>query len=348
MKIIVSRIMSRIRSLKMKVAAYFHLHNVELDDFTGAEASDSILLSKVSSKVYQFPKPTNIHYATVKDRARNSGLTSVGFVNSTHVICCDFNEKTAYFAQINDGELNIIDKHSTITSDGTPVQTDLIDVRGKEFVVSNFYQGSFSHYKINGGKINFIREINHNKFKNLHGVRFIPGYDTLLWLAYCGGNNKCHQIFDIAEDRVIHEFSTDQQCQDIAFVNQMAVVFARTDHIAKGNVKLTEDSPRNTMFATAYIYQMPDDLYNKEPILKRTWRGDGHIDATKVGSDGLIYAANQYLDRIDVLKVAPNGTMSLVKTIDGYSLPHGLDIHEQSLAVTCYEDSTLRVITLPC
>ncbi|MCF2948183.1 hypothetical protein L0668_08705 [Paraglaciecola aquimarina] len=343
-KTLSAKLIGRIRNLKMKVESYLHLKGIPIDDCR--DEIESQLKLSVSSKVFQFPLPKNIHYATVKDRPRNSGLTSVGFINSTHVICCDFNEKTSYYSEIIGEKLNILDSHPTITSDGMPVQTDLIDVRKNEFVVSNFYQGSVSHYEVIDHKIKFIREINHNSFKNLHGVRFIPNYDSLLWLAYCGGNNKCHQIYDMKKNKVIHEFSTDQQCQDISFVGKYAVVFARTDHIAKGNVKLTKNSPKNTMFATAYIYELPKNIYEAPPIIKRIWKGNGHIDSTKAGPNGCIYAANQYLDRVDVLKVDQSGIMSLIQTIDGYELPHGLDIKGKELAVTCYQDSTLRVAEL--
>jgi len=339
------RVCGKIRGLILRSKSFIHLRNVTEDDCR--EIDTPSMQSCAKSTIFQFPLPQQIHYATVKDRARNSGLTSVGFINSSKVVCCDFNEKKVYFAELMGEDLKIIDTHSTIIADGTPVQTDLIDARGNEFVVSNFYQGSASHYRLIDSKIEFVREINHNSYKNLHGVRFIPGYDSLVWLAYCGGNNMCHQILDLNDDRVIHEFGTDQQCQDIAFVKQFAVVFARTDHIAKGKVKLSPDSQKNIMFASAYIYELPKDLYKSAPKIKRIWRGDGHIDSTKGASDNRIYAANQYLDRVDVFEVADDGAMSLVNIIEQYPLPHGLDIHENNLAVTCYGDSTLRTSTIP-
>jgi hypothetical protein len=39
---------------------------------------------------------------------------------------------------------------------------------------------------------------------------------------------------DLDSKTVIHQFDTDQQCQDVAFVDGYAVVFARTNHIKKG------------------------------------------------------------------------------------------------------------------
>ncbi|MEM7692756.1 MAG: hypothetical protein AAF194_10025 [Pseudomonadota bacterium] len=96
----------------------------------------------------------------MKDRTRNSGLTSVTFLGRDRFVCCDFNEKRAYFAELKRGELRVIDSHPTVVSGGDAVQTDLIDSRDNEFVVSNFYQGSASCYRINQNKIEFVGEVN--------------------------------------------------------------------------------------------------------------------------------------------------------------------------------------------
>lgn len=329
---------------KMEMSARLHTLGVSADEESSSQNLVRVSDKTSSQTVYQFPITKEPNIATVKDRPRNSGLTSVGFVNNEQFVCCDFNEKKAYFAEVIKGELAILDSHPTVISDGSPVQTDLIDVRGKEFVVSNFFQGSVSYYHINEQKIEFIKEINHNSYRNLHGVRFIPGYDDLLWLTYCGINNKCHQIINMKSEKVVHQFFTEQQCQDVAYNGKYAVVFARTNHMTGVGSKRPENAP--IMFASAYIYEMPNDLLKKAPVLKRQWRGEGHIDAVKAGPDGRIYAANQYLDRVDVFELSSSGSMHLVEVIEGYGLPHGLDVNTNRLVVTCYEDTTLREIPL--
>lgn len=298
-----------------------------------------------SIQIHQFPTVEKPHLATIKDKTRNSGLTSVCFVDDDRVLCADFNEKRVYLVSISDGNLQFIDTHPTLIDDGTAVETDLMDLQGDRFVVSNFYQGSVSMYRLAGDKISFEGELKLNDYKGLHGVRFIPGHQNLVWLTYCGANNKCHQIIDLDTRTVIHHIDTDQQCQDVAFVGGHAVVFARTDHIKGGTKKARIFSRKWWMFATAYVYRMPPDLRTAPPTLVSRWKGKGHIDACKA-HNGEIYAANQYLDRVDVFTLSADGKLSLSKTIDGLGMPHGLDLRDNRLAVTNYEDQTLRIMEL--
>lgn len=284
-------------------------------------------------------------YGHDQGQDRNSGLTSVSFVDDATVLCADFNDKRIYLASIAQGRLAILDTHPTQIADGTAVQTDLMDFRDDRIVVSNFRQGSVGIYNLNDNKITFEREFNLNDYKGLHGVRFIPGTDDLLWLTCCGAGNKCHQIVDLKTDTVLHQIDTDQQCQDAAFVADHAVVFARTDHIKAGTRKARLFSRKWWMYATAYVYKLPRDLRDAPPAFVSRWKGKGHIDAVKA-HDGRIYAANQYLDRVDVIRLSDWGILSLDRSIGGLGVPHGVDLRGDRLAVTNYADQTLRVIAL--
>lgn len=296
-------------------------------------------------EIHKFPIVEEPHLVTVKDKTRNSGLTSVNFVDADRVLCADFNDKRVYLASIGNGSLRILDAHPTMIEDGTAVQTDLMDFQENRFVVSNFYQGSVGIYSLEGDKISFEGELNLNDYKGLHGVRFIPDNPDLLWLTYCGAKNKCHQIVDMESKLVIHQIDTDQQCQDVAFVNGHAVVFARTDHIKVGSLKARLFSKKWWMFATAYVYKIPADLRETPPTSVSRWKGKGHIDACKA-YNGEIFAANQYLDRIDVFKLSKDGKLSLSRSIEGMGMPHGLDLRDNKLAVTNYGDQTLRIVEL--
>ncbi|MDV7392757.1 hypothetical protein RZS08_15420, partial [Arthrospira platensis SPKY1] len=48
----------------------------------------------------------------------------------------------AYLVELEGGKVNIIDRHPTLIADDSAVQTDLLDVHGDQFVVTNFFQGS--------------------------------------------------------------------------------------------------------------------------------------------------------------------------------------------------------------
>lgn len=296
-------------------------------------------------QVHQFPIVESPHLATIKDKTRCSGLTSVAFIDDHTLVCADFNEKRVYLASIKNGELQIIDTHPTLITDGTAVQTDLMDLQGNRIVLSNFYQGTAGLYTLNGSKIIFETELRLKDYKGLHGVRFIPDHPNLLWLTYCGAKNKCFQVVDLETKTVIHQIDADQQCQDVAFIDNYAVVFARTDHIHRGTTKARMFSEKWRMFATAYVYRMPSDLLTEEPSLVSRWKGKGHIDAVKA-HNGEIFAANQYLDRVDVFTLSASGKLSLSRTISGFTMPHGLDVRGNKLAVTNYMDSTLRIVDI--
>ncbi len=295
-------------------------------------------------RTFQFPITREPHLATIRDKTRCSGLTSVRFLDDRLLVLCDFNERNAYLAELTDDGVKVLDTHPTIIADGTAVQTDLMDSRGTQFVVTNFYQGSISFYEVRDRKIHFLRELNHNQFRNLHGVRYIPADPSLLWLTYCGNQNKCHQIVDAKDGSVVHHFDTDQQCQDVAFLGDKAVVFARTDHIRGGTSKAGLFSHKRIMFATAYIYQLADSI-RTPPVMIDRWKGEGHLDACKE-YNGSIYAANQYLNRIDVFGFENDQRFGLVRSIPGAAMPHGLDIRNDLLVVTNYTDQTLRLISL--
>src|SRR5947207_6478337 len=179
--------------------------------------------SRSAMRTYPFPSPSPPHVAYIQDRPRNSGLTSLRFVGRDRIVCCDFNEKMMYLAELTDSGPKIIASLPTIIQDGTPVQTDLLDVNNEGFlVVSNFYQGSQSFYQLQGNTLSFVSELKLTKFIRCHGVRFVPGYDDLLWVCYCGSMNKCVLIMNYKKRKVLHELKMPEQMQDTAFVGRYA------------------------------------------------------------------------------------------------------------------------------
>ena len=296
---------------------------------------------------FDFPQPDEIHWATVKDRPRNSGLTSVRLIDETRVIAADFGNKRVYLARIDGDDLQILDTHSTVLADGTPVETDLIDYRDGLFVVSNFHQGTVSAYEIVDDTIRFQQEIDLGGPKNIHGVRFVPGYPNLLWATFCNRKEPQSRIFCLKTKQTLHVLPGKRQCQDVAFTGEYGVVFARTNHISAGNVKPGLFSKKNRMVAEAYIYRLPKDLNSEAPRLVRKWNGEGHIDAVMELGPGRLAAANQYLNRVDIMDVSSDGKLGLSHAITGMNFPHGLDVLGSKVAVTNYGDQKLCVFDLP-
>lgn len=293
-----------------------------------------------------FPKLNRPYFATICDRPRISGLTSVRWLPNGGLVCCDFNERAIYLLARTPSGFRFVDVKPTVTNNGMAVQTDLLDVRGNLCVVTNFFQGSISFYRLVQNQIVFWKELNLNDFKGAHGVRFIPGHEHLVWVSYCDRNNKCFQIIDFESEKILQTIETEEQAQDVAFIDGYAVLFARTPHISEGIVDPPTDSPRRVIYATAYLYGLPKNIQYETPKLLHTWRGEGHLDAAKEFR-GLVFGANQYLDRIDVFAVR-NETLHRISTIPGFDMPHGLDINKRGeLAVTNYGDQSLRVASLP-
>lgn len=294
-------------------------------------------------KVVPFPVTREPHVAYITDRGRNSGLTAVRFVGDDRVVCTDFNERAIYLAQLTGDGVEIIDSCATVIADGTAVETDLMDVKDDLIAVTNFYQGSVSFFRIADDRLAFSHEMNTNDFVGIHGVRFVPGTDDLLWVSYCGNNNKCFEIVWHPTQEVIHRVETDEQMQDVAFVDGYALACARTDHIR--TKRPLSRWKRRQMYSTVYLYRMPDDIGQKPPLLVDTWRGKGHLDAIKE-FDGKAYAANQHLDCVDVFSVQ-NGKVQSEDSLAGFAMPHGLDVRDDGLlAVTNYLDQTLRLTNL--
>jgi len=296
---------------------------------------------KSAVRVYKFPTPAPAHIAWINDRPRNSGLTSLRFIGGERFVCCDFNEKRMYLAEFAGSGVRVLDETRTVIADGSPVQTDLLDFNGEDLlVVSNFYQGTQSYFRVDGNSLAFVEEQKPNGFRHCHGVRFVPGYPDLMWVSYCAPDNKSIVILDWRGKRVLHTLALGEQVQDAAFVGRYVLAPARTNHITR------DGKYAGAMYATMYLLRMPENLYDAPPQVVDVWRGAGHLDAIKEFGD-VAYAANQYSDAIDVFGVSAAGRIELRRSLRGFPMPHGLDVRADGLlGVTNYMDNSLRVVQL--
>lgn len=297
---------------------------------------------KSAVRVFKFPTPAPPHIAWIMDRPRNSGLTSLRFIGGERFVCCDFNEKRMYLAEFAGSGVRILDETRTVIADGTPVQTDLLDFNGDDMlVVSNFYQGTQSYFRVDGDSLAFVEEQKPNAFHHCHGVRFVPGYPDLMWVSYCAPDNKRIVIVDWRTKEPLHTLAFDEQVQDAAFVGPYVLAPARTNHITR------DGKYGGAMYVTMYLLHMPQNLRAAPPQLIDVWRGAGHIDAIKEFG-AVAYAANQYTDAIDVFGVSATGRIELRQSLRGFPMPHGLDVRADGLlGVTNYIDNSLRILQLP-
>jgi hypothetical protein len=288
-------------------------------------------------RIHHIPTTSEPHFDFVKDRPRNSGLTSLRFVGSDRLVCCDFNEKKMHLLGLGSDEPDVIATIPTPVLGGEPVQTDLLDWNGEDLLVtSNFYQGTQSFYALRGDTVSFLDEMKLTDFTGCHGVRFVPGYDDLLFISYKAGI----VIADYRKKEILHLLQMPRMTQDAAFIGDYVLVPARTDHIRKRGPFDCE------MYATMYLFRMPSSLYSNPPELIDTWRGSGHHDAIKEHGQ-LAYSANQYNDAIDAFCVNAAERIELRGSIPGFAMPHGVDIRPDGLlGVTNYLDNSVRLVDL--
>ena len=297
--------------------------------------------STTTARVFRIPTSSPPHIAFIKDRPRNSGLTSLRFIGADRLVCCDFNEKRMYLLELGASQMRLIKTIPTVIQDGTSVQTDLLDANNEGLLVtSNFYQGTQSFYELRGDNLAFVSEMKLNNFIRCHGVRFVPGYDDLLWVTYCGKDNRCIVIMDYKKRKVLHTLQMPEQMQDTAFIGDYAIAPARTDHIR------VQGPFTGNMYATVYLFRLPRNLHESPPQLIDTWRGAGHLDAMKEFGDQA-YSANQYTDAVDVFGISTAERIEHRQSITGFAMPHGLDIRQDGLlGVTNYTDNSVRLLEL--
>lgn len=318
----------------------------------------------MSSHLYsiKFPVP-DPHYAYVRTRHRNSGLTSVRWYDEQTLFAGDFAAKTVY--RVKPFSSNPIEAGiSTLDGEGRPTETDLMDLRDNTMALTNFYTGEVAFYTVGADVLQFERVIlppaqsarsSSNKFwhkfmqysssrnknagvekggRKIHGVVFIPGYANLLWVSYCDAGRKGIEIVT-TDGSSVCSVPTTEQAQDVAFMRSgdetYAIQAARTNHITVNEPNETE------MYVTMYVYRLPRDLNKKAPELLLTQRFLGHLDALKM-FDGFVYGANQHDSCVDEFEYSPKvNEIKLRRRIGGFDMPHGLDIRSDGLmAVTNY------------
>ena len=295
-------------------------------------------------KFVTFDINTEKDFYLIKDRPRNSGLTSVRFLTNTQFVCADFNQRRIYFAELKEDGVDILSEIPTTTKDGTPVKTDLLDVNSEGLiVVSNFMEGTQSFYRIENNTLVFVDELDMN-FKNYgnHGVRFMPGREDLLWCTYNGLNNKFVYINDYKNKNIVHKIEFDEQPQDVAFIGNYAIVPARTNHVCsvRGGNYLGD------MYSTIYLLRLPENILEQSPVIVDKIHGEGHLDAM-LEFNGKAYSANQYTDNVEIFGVSADEKIERHGYISGFNMPHGLDIRDDGLiAVTNYLDNTMRFLQL--
>jgi len=301
-------------------------------------------LTECGKKFVTFDITEEKRFFLIKDRPRNSGLTSVRFLTDTKFVCADFNQKKIYLAELKEDGVDILSEIPTITSNGTRAMTDLLDINSDGLiVVSNFMQGTQSFYRIENNTLVFVEELDMN-FKNYgnHGVRFMPGREDLLWCTYNGTRNKFVYINDYKNKQIIHKIEFDEQPQDVAFIGNYAIVPARTNHV----VGVQAGSYPGDMYSTIYLLRLPENILEQPPVIVDKIHGKGHLDAM-LEFNGKAYSANQYTDEVEIFGITEDEKLQKVGSISGFNMPHGLDIRDDGLmAVTNYLDNTMRFLQL--
>lgn len=302
---------------------------------------DSILLSIKLENLNR----TNKKELYLNDRKRLATSTSANFINNDLIIIGSLVAMKLYLYKIDlvNETYNLMHEIDT-TFKNEIVSTDLASHLDNVVIVSNFYKGSQTIYKIIDNKITHFKDIKQNIFKHrqfCHGVNFYNEniiMSTLIRIPYridftdlegnliyhikCGSEFKPKDVCNIKENknRIIAFFTKSEIMEDITNMIEYS-----------SRIKLFEiDLEKRNHKMINYI-----DIKNSHADCVRYYRG-------------VIFLSNQLNDTIDILYL-DNDKIKYVTKLNGFNMPHGfdIDINGELIAVSNYGDNTVKIKKIP-
>jgi len=219
---------------------------------------------------------------------------------------------------------------------GQDVCTDLVDFDGADrLVTSNCEQGSVSLYRLDGRTLRHERDLVIPEPRAFsHGVKFTPS-----GTAICTATpNRARFLYFLARDdgRLLYKFGDgDWKVKDCAFVSDgvMLVLYAGSAVTATAT-----ETASDSKLAIVSL-----DLAGSRHEVLHELTFPGHTDSCAF-AEGRGFVTNGTRDQVMVFAVA-EGQLALTATLDGFSIPHGIDVDPQAglLAVTNYGDNSVTI-----
>jgi hypothetical protein len=264
---------------------------------------------------------------TIGNRTRFSTATAVAFINENLLISAAFNSRKLYLIELTETGHNILQEVKTNHS------PDLMKYKDGMILTSDYPfmepNGHASIYNFVNGKIVFKKEIPLINTK-AHGCEIVDN-DTII-ITSNSDHDRGIMFLDVASGALKQNFNEFKHYpKDVCIVGDVlfAVCAASLPQIGK-----------TTMIRESIVYAFNKNTLEK--IDEATFHGQ--TDSIVVnGEDGFITIQGD--DAVLHFKFVDN-KLSIVKRIDGFNFPHGIDYKNGKIAITNYGDNTIRIFTI--
>lgn len=261
---------------------------------------------------------------TVGNRNRFSTATAVAFINENLFISAAFNSKTLYLIELTENGHNILQEVKTRHSpDLMKYKDGMILTSDYPFIEPN---GHASIYNFIDGRIVFIKEIALKDTK-VHGCEIID--DKTIIITSNSDHNRGIMFIDIESGRIKQNFNNFQHYpKDVCIIGDVlfTVCAASLPQIGK-----------TTVIKESIVYAFDKNTLQK--IDEVTFHGQ--TDSIVVnGKDGFITIQG---DDTVLHFTFINNKLLIVKRIEGFNFPHGIDYKNDKIAITNYGDNTIRI-----
>lgn len=277
------------------------------------------------------------------ERKRLATCTSVQFVGPNRLITSHFVGQRMYLIRF-DLRLGTHEVECCIPTHfaGRPTCTDLLDFDGESLIASsNGDDPTVSLYRLREKQIEHERDVPllDDEANFMHGVKFVPGHRDLL----CAISPKSGAYVYFVAHRtgeVVFKFRDDGWIpKDAAFVNARTMIIAKT---AVGGLRKHACAPHASFASKLSLVQF-DVARKTQRILHEAHIPDCHIEAC-VFRKGQVVCSNQLRDSVSAFTVKGD-RLQFEWTRNGYSFPHGVDIHPtlRVLAVSNYGTNNIII-----
>lgn len=264
---------------------------------------------------------------TIGNRTRFSTATAVAFINENLLVSAAFNSKKIYLIELTENGHNILQE---VKANHSP---DLMTYKDGMILTSDYPfmepNGHASIYNFVNGKIVFKKEIPLANTK-AHGCEIIDS--STIIITSNSDHNRGILFINADSGEIRKNFNEFKHYpKDVCIVEDL--LFAVTS-------KSLPQIGQTTVIGESILY-----VFNKntlEKIDEATFHGQ--TDSIVVnGEDGFITIQGD--DEVLHFKFVDN-KLSIVKRIDGFNFPHGIDYKNGKIAITNYGDNTIRIFTI--
>lgn len=270
-------------------------------------------------------KPLFIH-----DRSRLATATSVKFLDDRTFVTASFVGQRMYLIRLDERNesFQVLDAIDT-TFNGELAETDLIEADGQgNIVTSNFYLGSATLYSRKRNSLSLVRDLPLGLESYVHGLRFYR--PNILAITVTRGRTGVH-FFNTDSCEHLFHVSIDVKTQDVIFLSGSRAMIVLAHGAPKG-------SQQDLYHSEIQIHEF--DLAGKtSKVLSKATIDKCHIDCCARHGDRILLT-DQLNDKLVLLE---SDSLNVIGEIDGFDLPHGIDVRNGLLAVTNYGRNSVTI-----